>query len=299
MPDGVTLSQVPRASRFARWKRKWMDAATPVNNDDGLVGTHTLQEMAIADERSPHQPWQRALQACSRMLAELPAGSQLTVVVSNQWLRYQLLPAMPPMQSHSASLAVARALFMETYGEVAATWHMALEPLPQGEHQFACAIDPALLDAIATMATQSGCRLVSVQPAMMHLYNRLCRQLGSDLCGVVQVEAGRIHLALMCNGGWLGLSACASHAQDWPQHLLALLQRETMLLGDGPLLPGKLFVHIALASVDYAAWPALQATLAEIGWQAMPVFSHEPGHASDHETSIRKQLAPTEAWEGG
>ncbi|WP_238525855.1 hypothetical protein [Methylovorus glucosotrophus] len=298
LPDRITLSQPRRAWRLAGWKRKWTDATPPFTDTNVLVGTHAVQETAMADEPGPHlaqhsthQPWQRALQACSPLLAELAAGSQLTVVVSNQWLRYKLLPAMPPMQSHAASLAVARALFMDTYGEAAATWHIALEPLPQGGYQFACALDQSLLEAITAMAAQAGCQLVSVQPAMMHFYNRLCRHLSRDLCGLVQVEAGRIHLALMRDGGWLALSACASHVQDWPQQMLALLQREMVLLGDAPLMSGKLYVNVALAAAHSAAWTALQASLAEMGWQAVPVFSHE--------RSMSKLASPATAWVGG
>jgi hypothetical protein len=271
-----------------------MGGAVPVTSPADIVGTLTLQDLppsSGASVSSSPQPWQRALQASTSLLAELPAGSRLTVVVSNQWLRYKLLPAMPPMQSPSASLAVARALFMETYGEMAAAWHIAMEPLPQGECQFACALDEALLEAITAMATQSGCQLVSVQPAMMHTYNQISPWLGRDMCGLVQVEAGRIHLAMMRDGGWLCLSACASHGQDWPQHLLALLQRETLLLGDRQISSGKLFVHIALASAQTAAWSALQRTLAEMGWQAVPVFSHE--------RPVSQLASPAKAWVGG
>lgn len=231
--------------------------------------------IAEGTERAHGHPWQAVMQASQPLLAELPAGSKLTVVVSNQWLRYKLLPAMPPMQSQAASLAIAREMFMETYGDAASQWRIQLAPLPQGDSQFACAMDQALLKAIGSMAEQSGCRLVSVQPAMMQAYNLIYRQQRGLSC-LVQVEPGRIHLAMLRDGHWLGLSACASQAQDWPRHLVALLQRETLRLGDAPQLPGSLFLHAASSIALSTAWPALQGTLAEMGWQASPIFTHAP-----------------------
>lgn len=244
--------------------------------------------MAEGAERAHGHSWQAVMPVCQPLLAELPAGSNLSVVVSNQWLRYKLLPAMPPMQSQAASLAIAREMFMETYGDAAGTWRIQLEPLPRGDSQFACAMDQALLEAIASMAEQSGCRLVSVQPAMMQAYNLIYRQQRGLSC-LVQVEPGRIHLAVLRDGHWLALSACASHAQDWPRHLVALLQRETLRLGDAPQLPGSLFLHAASPISLSSAWPALQGTLAEMGWQAVPIFTHAP--ASSAATSLT-----TPAW---
>jgi hypothetical protein len=302
LPDSVTLTQQRRAWPLARWQRGLTHVVAPIAKSEASIAAHALPDGALDQDAmaagpSPdrateqgYQPWHGALQAGLSQLKELPPGSQLTVVLSNQWLRYKLLPAMPPLQSHSASLAIARTWFMETYGEAATTWHIALEPLPQGDQQFACALDQALLTAIRAMATQAGCQLVSVQPAMMHLYNLLYRQLGRALCALVQVEAGRIHLAMMRDGGWLGLSACASQAKDWPQQLLALLQRESLLLGDSVLPTGKLFVHLALPETHAAAWPAFERAASDMGWQAVPVFPQV--------SSVSVMASPVQAWAG-
>ena len=136
------------------------------------------------------------LEALRRKVAAAQGRVDVTVVLSNHFVRYAVLP-----QQHGISpeeeLALARFQFAKIHGERAKAWEVRVcEGL-------ACAIDAALLEGLRSCFPKTGkARLASVQPHLMAAYNRARRRIPREGAWLVLAERGRTCLARLAASGW-------------------------------------------------------------------------------------------------
>ena len=78
----------------------------------------------------------------------------------------------------------------------------------------------------------------SIQPYLMSGFNSMRHQLGAGVSCLVQVEAGRLTIALMRDGNWQSITAtnltnviAKDISADWSEDLAALISREMLLSG--------------------------------------------------------------------
>jgi len=182
-------------------------------------------------------PWQIAVNALSALLAESNtrferSGLPLSIVLSNQFVRYKVIPALPPFTPPDKALLIATHCFREAYGDIVEDWTIKLNPVADGDTLVACAIDSSLMAALQGLAQQYHCTLKSVQPYLMSGFNMARRHINPSSTCFAQVEDGRITIALIQDGAWQTIAGCGA-GRDWEQALTALIARE-ILLADWP-----------------------------------------------------------------
>jgi len=186
-------------------------------------------------------PWQQAINELGRLLdvsqvTSKRSGLPLSVVLSNHFVRYKVIPALPAFTSADKALLVATHCFRETYGDIVDDWVIKLNPVPDDDTLVACAVDSSLIAALQALVSQYQCKLKSIQPYLMSGFNLMCRHVKPQAICYAQIEAGRITIALIKDGAWQTIAGCGvayGAGHDWADALTSLITRET-LLADWP-----------------------------------------------------------------
>jgi hypothetical protein len=191
------------------------------------------------------EPWQGAAAALASVAAELkPTRCDVTVVLSNHFVRYALVPRSERLSAGDEELAFARYCFAKVHGERVKAWDVRLSGPDGRSARVASAIDAALLQAIqACFASGGRARVVSVQPYLMAAFNR-CRPLArKDSAWLLLLESQRACLACIENGQWAAVRNIKG-TFDGPEQWAELLDRERYLAG-GPQPGADVMVHAA------------------------------------------------------
>lgn len=172
--------------------------------------------------------WQAAVDCLPSALAK-EGKTEITVILSNHFVRYALLPWNATLKTEAEWLALARHRLASVHGRAADDWSLRVsETAPQGPRLVSTA-DKALLDALGARIAEGGASLASVQPYLMAAFNRLRPRVGSESCWLVIGEPGRLTLAFIEHGTW---RAIRSRRVDdsWQTALPEILERESAVL---------------------------------------------------------------------
>jgi hypothetical protein len=173
------------------------------------------------------EPWDDAvalLREEARTVSRERVG--VTIVLSNHFVRYTILPPLDHAGSREEAVALARFHFSRIHGDRASSWDVRLASPHSGKPTLASAIDSALLDALkACFPGDGAARLRSVQPYTMSAFNHWRHKVGRDGAWFLLVEPGTACLAMLSGREWATIQTVKSgyaNAENWP----ALLDRE-------------------------------------------------------------------------
>jgi hypothetical protein len=174
-------------------------------------------------------PWRGAVEALRGALAAgAPRPIEVSVILSNHFVHYAVLPWSKALESAEDWRALARHRFAAAHGPAAADWELRLSHgAPRGA-RVACAVSAELLAALAEAVAAAGARLAAVQPHLMAAFNRVRRRLGAS-CWLAVEEPGRLVLALISDGEWRAIRSRRVEG-DWRAQESELLEREAALL---------------------------------------------------------------------
>ncbi len=176
--------------------------------------------------------WTPALEALREMLAQPNLRrADATVVLSNHFVRYLLLPWSAALVTDEERLAFARMRFVQVYGEAAQSWMLRLSGSAAGCAQVAAAVERPMIDALTTLLENSPMALRSIQPQLMALVNTVRKTIGRDAWLAV-AEPGRVLLGLMRGGRWISLRSRPLNGEMVA--LAELLEQERLMLGLEP-----------------------------------------------------------------
>jgi hypothetical protein len=180
-----------------------------------------------ADPAFGHEPWAGALAALHAAAAAWQRDRlAVTVVLSNQFVRYALLDRPRRGVSREEELALASFHFKRLHGERAAAWDVRVTATDRSSVKVASAVDRTLLDAIkAVFPRESRAKLKSVQPYLMCAFNRWRGKLDKRGGWLVLVEPGQVCIAMLAGKAWGAVQSVRSRP-DAPENWLALLERE-------------------------------------------------------------------------
>ena len=168
-------------------------------------GQDAKESRAVAVAASG-EPWLGSIEELERVLQGAQwTSARLNVVLSSQFVRFQLVPWQADLRHTDERLAYARYLFKEVYGAMSEGWEIRLSEEPPGAHSLACAIDHALLEALRRAAAAGGCRLRSVQPRFVEAFNHLRRGLRGDSVIFAFSEPGRLCAGHLRKRTWRAL----------------------------------------------------------------------------------------------
>ena len=165
----------------------------------------------------------------------LRAGTRVACVLAGGLVRYRVVPWNAEFAASTARAAFARHCFEETYGEAAQAWTIVLSQPRHGAAALACAVDTAALARIDGIAKARRLRIASVQPSLMHAFNRHRRRIGrTDAFWFVLAEPDSTTALWMAAGVARHVKVVAAPLPD----LDRMLEREWLSLGmDAPLCP--------------------------------------------------------------
>jgi hypothetical protein len=239
-PDRILIGLAPDALSLVRLQ--------------GALRPRVGDKRTLACDPAPGaEPWRGALVTLSSLAAELGSiNARVTVVLSNHFARYALVPGSEALSNAVEEDAFVRYCFAKIHGERSKDWDMRLSRAPAPAARIASAVDSALMQAIrGAFAAGAKAKLVSVQPYLMSAFNRW-RALFSGVRGwLLLVEPQRACLARFDNGRLNAVRGARGSFED-PEHWAELLDRERLLAGTAET-PESVYVHAPRGSKDAAA----------------------------------------------
>lgn len=220
------------------WRDKLLIALSPdrvvLLRKQGGLRTQLLANAVIAvPPGAADMPWKPAVAALAHALLNDKKWqeAEVSVVLSNHFARYQLVPWSDAVTRSEERDAYVREVYAQVYGEGTGNWVLRVSETGIDAPWLACAVDRALLDQIEEAVTHGKGRLVSVVPHLMSVFNAMRSTMRAKDAWFVQVERGRLLLALILNGQWQALSSRQIAGDTWHRELPLLLEREAQLKG--------------------------------------------------------------------
>lgn len=182
---------------------------------------------AVADDA----PWSGALTALAGLLNKPEwQHADATVVVSNGFARFQLLPWNENITSAEEQRSFARHKLAAVYGD-SSEWEIRIAEGNAGTENLACGMHLKLLDSITACCSNQGVRLRSLQPYLMAAYNRVRQELAQGNIWLAVTEPQRVCIMRLENGAWRSIHCRSLDADNTLAALVTVLEREQQLAG--------------------------------------------------------------------
>lgn len=190
------------------------------------------QPCARAEERGA---WLGAVDALDSVLRVSGCrGAAATVILSNAFFRYQIVPWNEQIGGGAERDALVRHGFRRVFGDAVDDWAIRLSDERYGAPAVASAVDRDLLAAVGRAARGHGVRIASVQPYLMWAFNRWRRIMDTaDFC-LALVENSHACLALAAGGRWRVVRGAPMVGGDPQGALGVLVERELCLAALDP-----------------------------------------------------------------
>lgn len=154
-----------------------------------------------------------------------------TLIVSDFWARYVIVPEEAAIVSEDERMAYARQLFVKRYGDVAHGWEIAIEDAV-GRATVACALPAALLEEVRALCAARKLSLKSLQPHLVSAARSWATQLPSSGAWLVTVEQGVLAAARLSERGWERAHVTRVD-EDWGVELRRLQRLAELMQGAG------------------------------------------------------------------
>lgn len=205
--------------------------AVHVRRSPGLTGVkkNVIAKQCIDRKADGYTiDWDWALQ---EMDALLPRYSDdrpnVTLVLSNHFIHYMLVPWNGLISSDEEHLTFARHQFQMTYGMPSTTLELRISQSDVGAAQLASAASEQLLMACSEIVKRHDMKIESVQPYFMSAFNQYKSQIRHTEAWFALVEPGAICLGRIHQGQWMRFRT-ARLDNGW--HALArFMEREAFL----------------------------------------------------------------------
>ncbi len=222
-PDQVLLVRIGRSVTWRGLKRRVLEKKAISCAD------YAVSQGKGGEAQGCATPWGAAMLALEAVLSKQKGRKAFaTVILSNHFMRYVLLPWSDVPGNETEELAYARHAFRQAYGEAAETWDLRLSPGKVGMPQLASAVDQRLPEALRALFERTGIPLESIQPHLMAAYNTCENILSGRSAWFVLVEPGSLCLALLRHGGWESVRTMRLDG-DGRVALPLILERESFL----------------------------------------------------------------------
>jgi hypothetical protein len=173
--------------------------------------------------------WKPAAAQAVPLIASLGvARASASVVLSNRFVRYLLLPWSPALRTHTDWQAFGRQRLSDVYGSEAAACSILVSGAGRAA-RVACAVDIALVEALRGSLAAAGHLLVSLRPRFSAWFDAGRRRAPGD-AWFVDHDGGQLTLGLSLAGEWRCFRQRRA-GPDWQAELGSLLDREAALCG--------------------------------------------------------------------
>lgn len=167
-----------------------------------------------------------------------PRRAKATLVLSNRFVRFALMPWSDAAGSTEEENALAQACFESRYGDMTG-WTIRFDAGEYGKARIACAVETAQLDAYRELCSRHWLACQGVRPAFVAAWNRYRRDferdVGKEDAIFAMAESGTLVMASRRAGTWHSLRSTAM--RDETSELTALIEREAVLQGFAAMPP--------------------------------------------------------------
>lgn len=178
-----------------------------------------------------HKPggaaWESPLAQLEQMIADAD-GAEVTITLSNHFIRYAVLASQPNIANPAELHAYAGFHMREVFGERAAEWMISISAWDPCSGGVCAAIEPSLFERLEELAARRKMRLKYVEPYLTAAFDHWRKRFDARRAWFALVETGRLCLALLENGGWQRISN-QRIVHDVKDELLATLDQEAIL----------------------------------------------------------------------
>lgn len=185
----------------------------------------TVTESVVRSEGSARS--QAAIDTLDKIVRDRRwTGCALDVMLSDEFLRYALLPSLDARLDSAEIIGLAGAMFQRAYGDVAQTW--TIRVCANGRRgALAAAMDGAIIGALNAMAAATECRLRATQPQFLHALANASRELSA--ASWVLLEEDAVAVIALVEAGALG--AIRVKRMSASGEIVQALERERRRLG--------------------------------------------------------------------
>lgn len=165
------------------------------------IGKKVIDEKLIQVESGSSLDWESALKALEDELAAGTWGqSDLSVVLADNWLHYDLLPWSAELTTEDEQTQHARHVMASTYGDLVDDWTISLSSISPGRNRVICAVPSALLEQLQALAELCDGRVISIQPQLIASFNRWRHRLPRSSAWFATVDDGSLAALHIADG---------------------------------------------------------------------------------------------------
>lgn len=216
--------------------------------------------------------WQAAVQQLEKHLMDA-AGAQLSVTLSNHFVRYVALLPQAEIATPEEVSSYAAFRMREVYAERVNSWALSVSEWTPLSGAVCAAIPRDLMVQLEEMAARCRCTLKEIEPYFASVYDRWQKLLDGNKTYFAVIEAGRICLAVLINGSWHSIRN-QRILHNAAAELLAALDQEAILTGSKEAIE---LVHVFapeqadLTLPEQCGWCVVPMPVGKI-----PVLPHYP-----------------------
>jgi hypothetical protein len=207
----------------------------------GVRRTIHDRQLVCIEDPAPAHSWRAALLALESALSGVAnERTAATVVLSNQFVRFAVVPWQAGLADFQEDLSYARHCLARVYGKPALQWEVRLSHQAPETTRLASGVEVELLDGLRGVFARLGIGLRSIQPHLMATFNDARRGLRQRSAWLALLEPGHLCLALLRDGHWSRVRSQRIEG-TWREELPRLLEREAFL-GDHEAVPNDVYV---------------------------------------------------------
>lgn len=193
----------------------------------GIKGKRTERQGAVCERVSGLPAWELAL-AQLKQLTEDGGGAEISILLSNHFVRYGVIPPQSKIETPVELHAYAAFQMREIYGERTAAWSLSTSSWDPGAGAVCAAIEHRLIEQLQELAAEHKMRLQEIEPYLTGAFDHWHNRFDNSRAWFALLEAGRLCLVSLEDGAWRRISnqRMWHNAED---ELLAALEREALL----------------------------------------------------------------------
>ena len=230
--------------------------------------------------------WQAALQQLEKQLVGV-SGAELTIILSNHFVRYVTLPPQTEIMTPEEVNSYAAFRMREVYAERVDAWALSVSDWSPLTGALCAAIPRDLLTELEKTAVRLQCKLTEIEPYFASVYDRWQKLLNGDKTYCVVVEAGRLCISTQIGGVWHSIRN-QRILHSVADELLAALDQEAVLSGSK--------AAVEQAFLFAPQHPDLMLPV-QCGWlfvplpsEKVPALAHYPSASTDNSRSNHATL---------
>lgn len=231
-----------------------------VRSARGRKPTNIANITAKCNQKPGRLQWELPLHQLANML-ESAQKSEMTVTISNHFIRYIVLPPENEITTPDEVFAYAGFRMREVYAERVNDWILSVSAWSPSRGAICAAISRELMAKLQELALRHKIKLIGIVPYLVSAFDQWHNLFDDKRNYFVLVETGRFCIALLNNNIWQNIRN-QRILHNVEEELLAALDQEAIFYGHKETVE-----EVHLFSPEH---PGLSLP-ANCGWKIAPV----------------------------